>query len=61
MAAVSGGRVTDECVKCLRIFADANGETHMEDVDIALPAKKAFQRQSSTAFGPVEKYDIENG
>jgi hypothetical protein len=23
-------------VTCLRVFADANGETHMQDIDIAL-------------------------
>lgn len=43
MAAISGGRVTDERVKCLRIFADADGETHMEDVDIALQPRKLFK------------------
>ena len=42
MTAISGGRATDERVKCLRIFADANGETHMEDVDIALQRRKLF-------------------
>jgi hypothetical protein len=42
MAASSGERVTDERVKCLRIFADANGETHVEDVDITLQSKKLF-------------------
>jgi hypothetical protein len=34
MTAISGGRATDQRVTCLRIFADAIGETHMEDVDI---------------------------
>src|SRR5262244_2085138 len=43
MTAISGARVTDERVKCLRIFADANGETHMEDVDIALQPRKLFK------------------
>ena len=43
MTAMSDARVTDERVKCLRIFADANGETHMEDVDIALQPKKLFE------------------
>jgi hypothetical protein len=43
MAAVSDRRVTDERVKCLRIFADANGETHMEDVDVALQPRKLFK------------------
>jgi len=36
MAATSDRRPTVERVKCLRIFADADGETHMEDVDIPL-------------------------
>ena len=36
MAAISGSRANDERVKCLRIFADVNGETHMEDIDITL-------------------------
>ena len=31
MAAISGERANDERVKCLRIFADGNGKTHMED------------------------------
>jgi len=43
MAAISGGRVTDERVTCLRIFADDNGETHMEDVDITLQSRKLFK------------------
>src|SRR5262249_41468165 len=43
MASIAGGRVTDERVTCLRIFADANGETHMEDVDIALQPRKLFK------------------
>jgi len=43
MAEISGGRVSDERVKCLRIFADARGETHMEDVDIALQPRKLFK------------------
>ena len=40
MAAISGKRATDERVTYFRIFADANGETHMEDVK----AKTTFQR-----------------
>ena len=43
MAAISDKRVTDERVTCLRIFADAGGETHMEDVDIALQPRKLFK------------------
>ena len=43
MAAISDKRATDEPVTCLRIFADASGETHMEDVDIALQPRKLFK------------------
>ena len=43
MAAISGGRATNERVKCLRIFADGNGETHLEDMDITLQPKKLFK------------------
>ena len=43
MVAIAGGRVTDERVTCLRIFADANGETHMEDIDIALRPRQLFK------------------
>jgi hypothetical protein len=43
MAAISGKRATDERVICPRIFADANGETHMEDVDIVLQPKQLFK------------------
>jgi hypothetical protein len=43
MAAISGKRATDERVTCLRIFADGNGETHMEDVDIDLQPRKLFK------------------
>jgi hypothetical protein len=43
MAAISDKRATDERVTCLRIFADANGGTHMEDVDIALQPRKLFK------------------
>jgi hypothetical protein len=43
MAAISGGRANDERVKCLRIFADVNGETHMEDIDITLQPRKLFE------------------
>jgi len=47
MAAISGGRATDERVTCLQIFADANGETHMEDVDIPLQPRKLFKVAAS--------------
>jgi hypothetical protein len=43
MAAISVGRANDEHVKCLRIFADGNGETHMEDIDIDLQPRKLFK------------------
>src|SRR5262249_29590001 len=36
-------RVSDERVTCLRIFADAAGETHMEDVDMAFQPRKLFK------------------
>jgi hypothetical protein len=42
MVAVSRERATDERVRCLRIFADDSGETHMQDVDIPLSARKLF-------------------
>jgi hypothetical protein len=50
MAAISGKRATDERVTCLRIFADANGETHMEDVDIVLQPKQLFKDNSACLF-----------
>jgi len=34
---------TDERVTCLRIFADAGGETHMQDITIALQPRKLFK------------------
>ena len=40
MAATSTVRACNERVTCLRIFADANGETHMEDIDIDLSKAK---------------------
>ncbi len=43
MAVMSDRRATDERVKCLRIFADGNGETHMEDIEITLQPKKLFK------------------
>ena len=36
-------RATDEQVTCLRIYADAAGETHMEDIDIALLPREFFK------------------
>ena len=43
MATISGGRANAERVKCLRIFADGNGETHMEDIDITLQPENFFR------------------
>jgi hypothetical protein len=42
MAKVLGDRASDERVLALRIFADESGETHMEDVAIALGARQLF-------------------
>jgi hypothetical protein len=47
MTVISDKRATDERVTCLRIFADARGETHMEDVDIALQPRKLFKDNPS--------------
>jgi hypothetical protein len=35
-------RATDERIACLRIYADTKGETHMEDIDIALLPRTLF-------------------
>ena len=51
MVAIAGGRVTDERVTCFRIFADANGETHMEDVDIALRPRQLFKDNAPLRLG----------
>ena len=40
-------RATDQRVICLRIFADANGETHMQDIDITLLPRKLFNDNPS--------------
>ena len=34
---------TDERVTCLRIYADAMGETHMQEVEFALMPKQVFK------------------
>ncbi len=47
MAETSVDRASDERVKCLRIFADPSGETHMEDVDINLQPIKIFKDHPS--------------
>jgi sugar phosphate isomerase/epimerase len=47
MQAIPDERITDERVTCLRIFADANGESHMEDVDIGLQPRKLFEDNPS--------------
>ena len=36
-------RATDESLVCLRIYADSQGETHMEDVEIELSSKTLFK------------------
>jgi hypothetical protein len=54
MATISGGRATDERVTCLRIFADANGETHMEDVDITLSVAPAATTLTVAALNQNE-------
>ncbi len=43
MAATSTVRACNERVAFLRIFADANGESHMEDIDINLQPRKLFK------------------
>ena len=43
MAGILGERANDERVKCLRIFSDGDGETHLEDIDITLQPK-SFSR-----------------
>jgi hypothetical protein len=43
MTVISTERAMDEGVTCLRIFADDEGETHMEDVIVALQPKKLFK------------------
>jgi hypothetical protein len=47
--AISDARANDERVICLRIFADADGESHMEDISIGLQPKQLFKRQSTAA------------
>jgi hypothetical protein len=53
MAVISGSRVTDERVTWLRIFADANGETHMKDVDIALHSRNCSGQSSTAPLNPL--------
>lgn len=36
-------RATDERVKRLRIYADADGESHMQEIDITLPPRELFK------------------
>ena len=36
-------RATDARVTFLRIYADASGETHMQDIDVALAPKEFFE------------------
>jgi hypothetical protein len=42
-AAFLAKQATDEQVRCLRIFADAMGETHMQEVEFALLPKQVFK------------------
>jgi hypothetical protein len=43
MAESNDRRHNDNRVMCLRIFADASGETHMEDFEIAFQPRKLFE------------------
>jgi hypothetical protein len=61
MAGISNRMATDERVPCLRIFADANGESHMEDIDIKLQPKKLFKDTPPlclTENFPASSYNI---
>jgi hypothetical protein len=60
MAAISAERANDERVKCLRIFADGNGET-LEDIDITLQPRKLFKDNPSLGLTenlPASWYNI---
>jgi hypothetical protein len=59
MAAISGERATNERVKCLRIFSDGDGETHLEDMDITLQPKKLFK--DTPPLGLTENLDHQYG
>ena len=53
--------ICNEHVTCLRIFADANGETHMEDIDIDLQPRKLFKdnpRPRLTDNLPASWYNV---
>src|SRR5277367_5725176 len=43
VAEINARRHNDIRVMCLRIFADASGETHMEDFEIAFQPRKLFE------------------
>jgi hypothetical protein len=43
MAGINDRRHSDNGVMCLRIFADASGETHMEDFKIVFQPRKLFE------------------
>jgi hypothetical protein len=43
MAGINDRRHNDNRVMCLRIFADASGETHMEEFEIAFQPRKLFE------------------
>jgi hypothetical protein len=42
-AASYDARATDERLTYLRIYADANGETHMEEIDVSLRPREIFK------------------
>ena len=37
-------QATDELVRCLRIYTDAEGETHMQEVEFPLLPKQVFRK-----------------
>src|SRR5260221_5114914 len=50
MKAVSyASRATDQRATYLRIYADANGETHMQDIDISLLPREVIAHPSRPA------------
>jgi hypothetical protein len=50
MAGINDRRHNDNRVMCLRIFADARGETHMEDFEITFQPRKLFEENPLFAF-----------
>ena len=53
MAGINDRRHNDDRVMCLRIFADASGETHMEEFEIAFQPRKLFEDDVAPNFYPV--------